>query len=842
MSDLSRSQPIDAKDYVGLTTREAADRLKQFGGNEASTKHRKAPWLDQLLLLFNPLSIVLLVAAAISLSIGEHFDAILITAIVLIGGAIDFAQTYHARITIERLRATVAAMATVQRDGSWRDIPRSAIVPGDLVRLSAGDLVPADARLIESRDLAVLQAMLTGESTSVEKVATAQAASQSADATNMIFLGTSVISGTGTAIVTATGRNTAFGDIVAHLASRPPETAFDLGIKRFSYMIARIVFVMVLLVLAANLAMHRPPMESLLFAVALAVGLTPEFLPMITSVTLSRGAVAMARKHVVVKHLPAIQNLGSIDILCSDKTGTLTAGTMSLVTSAGPDGVVSTTALDLAVINSSVQAGIRSPLDAAILAAGTQTGQATKVDELPFDFQRRRLSVIVDRAGERTLICKGAPEGIFPLVTSLLVNGETQPSTSEAIVRAQNYCIAQSSLGYRVLAVAVRLLPMQSRYTLADECALTLCGFLSFADTILPDAAETIARLLQDGVSIKILSGDNELVAAHICAEAGLNVTEIVLGSDLELMSETALTQVAERANVFARVSPPQKLRILTALRRRGHTVGFMGDGINDAPALHAADVGIAAPHAVDVAQDAADVVLMQPGLSVLHQGILEGRRAFGNVMKYLLMGTSSNFGNVLSMAAAAVALPFLPMLPAQVLLNNFLYDLSQLTIPTDRVDAEYFAQPQKWDIAIIRHFMILVGPISSVFDFLTFYVLLHFFRAGETEFHTGWFVESLATQTLVLLVIRTVRSPFQSQPSWGLLASVVLIVATGIWLPYSRFAARLAFSRLPLSYFVFLSLATLCYLALVEVAKRYIMARARQRVFQSRTKEVVQA
>jgi Mg2+-importing ATPase len=630
----------------------------------------------------------------------------------------------------------------------------------------------------------------------------------------MVFLGTSVVSGTGTAIVTATGRDTAFGDIVAHLASKPPETAFDLGIKRFSYMIARIVFVMVLLVLAANIAMHRSPMESLLFAVALAVGLTPEFLPMITSVTLSRGAVAMARKHVVVKHLPAIQNLGSIDILCSDKTGTLTAGTMSLVTSAGPEGAQSDTALDLARINSSLQAG---PID------------ATKVDELPFDFLRRRLSVIVDRAGERTLICKGSPEGIFPLVTSLLVNGNTQTATTEAMARAQDYYVAQSTLGYRVLAVATRTLPIQTQYTLADERALTLCGFLSFADTILPDAAETIARLLHDGVSVKILSGDNELVAAHICAQAGLPVTEIVLGGDLELMSDTALTQVAERANVFARVSPPQKLRILTALRRRGHTVGFMGDGINDAPALHAADVGIAAPKAVDVAQDAADVVLMQPGLAVLHDGILEGRRAFGNVMKYLLMGTSSNFGNVLSMAAAAFALPFLPMLPAQVLLNNFLYDLSQLTIPTDRVDAEYFARPQKWDIAIIRHFMIMVGPISSIFDFLTFYVLLHFFRAGETEFHTGWFVESLATQTLVLLVIRTVRSPFRSRPSWGLLASVVLIVATGIWLPYSRFAARLAFSRLPLSYFAFLSVATLSYLALVELAKRHIMARAGQ-------------
>ncbi|AFL88463.1 magnesium-translocating P-type ATPase [Terriglobus roseus DSM 18391] len=810
---------------LGLTTQEAAQRLNQFGLNESASKQGKTPWLDQVLLLFNPLSVVLLVAAAISLTIGERFDAILITAIVLIGGGIDFAQTYHARITIERLRATVAATATAKRDGTWREIPRSQIVPGDVIRLSAGDLVPADARLAQSRDLALLQAMLTGESTSVEKRATSDAASSSADAVNMIFLGTSVVSGTGTAIVTATGRSTAFGDIVAHLAAKPPETAFDLGIKRFSYMIARIVFVMVLLVLAANLAMHRPPIESLLFAVALAVGLTPEFLPMITSVTLSRGAVAMARKHVVVKHLPAIQNLGSIDVLCSDKTGTLTAGTMSLVVSASPDGTASSAPQDLALINSSLQAGIRSPLDKAILAGNPTPPTATKIDELPFDFQRRRLSVIVDHAGQRTLICKGSPEGIFPLLTSFTSGDKVLAMTAEALSRAKAYYTAQSTLGYRVLAVATRTLPVQPQYKLADESVLTLNGFLSFADTILPDAAETIARLQGDGVSIKILTGDNELVAAHICAQAGLPVAEIVLGTELELMSDNALTQVAERANVFARVSPPQKLRILTALRRRGHTVGFMGDGINDAPSLHAADVGIAAPGAVDVAQDAADVVLLQPGLAVLHEGILEGRRAFGNVMKYLLMGTSSNFGNVLSMAVAAVALPFLPMLPAQVLLNNFLYDLSQLTIPTDRVDAEYFSKPQKWDIAIIRRFMVLVGPISSIFDFLTFYVLLHFFRAGPAEFHTGWFVESLATQTLVLLVIRTVRSPFRSRPSTGLLLSVIFIVAVGFWLPYSRFAADLAFTRLPLTYFAFLAAATVSYLLCVELAKRYIMS-----------------
>lgn len=820
----SQESKVNLSEAEGLTSAEAALRLARFGPNQPAAKRSKHPWVQELLVLFNPLSIVLLIAAAISLSIGERFDAGLITAIILIGGGIDFVQSYRARVTIERLRATVAAMATAKRDGEWKEIPRSQIVPGDLIRLSAGDMVPADALLVVSRDLAVIQAMLTGESVPAEKMATADAASTSADAINMVFLGTSVASGTATATVVATGLNTAFGDIVVKLAARPPETAFDTGLRHFSYMIARVVFLLVLLVLTASLALHRPPLESLLFAVALAVGLTPEFLPMITSVTLSRGAVAMAQKHVVVKHLPAIQNLGSIDVLCSDKTGTLTVGVMSLVTSAAPDGSESQEPLAFAALNSRLQSGLRSPLDAAILDKVQACDGATKVDELPFDFQRRRLSVVVEENGTRMLLCKGAPEGIFPLVSSVKLASGVQAMSVEMLAQANEFCAAESRCGHRVLAVATRSLPMQSRYTVADESDLTLCGFLSFADTILPDAAATIAKLQSDGVMVKIITGDNELVAEHICSKAGIPITEIVLGGALDSMSDTALTQVAERANVFARVSPPQKLRILMALRRRGHTVGFMGDGINDGPALHAADVGIAASGAVDVAQDAADVVLLQPGLGVLHDGIIEGRRAFGNVMKYLLMGTSSNFGNMLSMGVAPVALTFLPMLPTQVLLNNFLYDLSQLTIPTDRVDPEYFSTPQKWDISVIQRFMIFVGPISSIFDFLTFYVLLHYFHASQREFRTGWFVESLATQTLVLLVIRTSRSPFRSLPSLPLLGTIVFIVGLGFWLPYSPFAASMAFTPLPASYLGFVCGATLVYLALVEVAKRWIV------------------
>jgi len=812
------------KHPVGLTSAEAMIRLATFGPNTSSLNQGKYPLLIQIVALFSPLSVVLLVAAAISLVIGDKTDAGIIATIILIGAAIDFAQSYHARITVERLRATVATMASVNRDGKWQEVPCAQVVPGDLIQLSAGDMVPADAQLTASRDLSIYQAMLTGESTPVDKRVTSKEASTSADAENMVFLGTSVVSGTATAVVIATGPHTAFGDILSKLTAKPPETTFDAGLRHFSYLIARVVFLLVLLVLTANLALHRPPLESLLFAVALAVGLTPEFLPMITSVTLSRGAMAMAHKHVVVKHLPAIQNLGSIDILCTDKTGTLTAGVMSLVLSTSPDGTPSDHTLEMAVLNSNYQTGIRSPLDSAILLHATAREGINKVDEIPFDFQRRRLSVVIEEQSKRSLICKGSPEGIFPLVSSVRTAAGDIPMSQAALASAKAFYSSQSQAGHRVLAVATRLLPIRPQYSCDDECDLTLCGFLCFADTILPDAANAIELLRRDGVTVKILSGDNELVAAHICTEAGMPVTELVLGETIETMSDPALMQVAERANVFARVSPPQKLRILSALRRRGHTVGFMGDGINDAPSLHAADVGIAAPGAVDVAQDAADVIMLQPGLSVLHEGIVEGRRAFGNVMKYLLMGTSSNFGNVLSMGLATIVLPFLPMLPTQVLLNNFLYDLSQLTIPTDRVDPEYFSTPQKWDMTVIRRFMVLIGPISSVFDFLTFFVLLHFFHAGQKEFRTGWFVESLATQTLVLLVIRTSRSPFRSRPSIALLATIVLIVATGLWLPYSPLARSMEFTPLPASYFSFLCAATLFYLAFVEWAKLRVL------------------
>jgi Mg2+-importing ATPase len=810
---------------AGLTAQEAEARLEQFGPNESAATQQHSFLSDLLHEFKNPLVLILIIAAIASAFLGEKVDAGIIGVIVLLSAAINLTQTYHSRRAIEQLRKQVAPTATVLRDGEWKEIQRRNVVPGDIVRLSAGDLVPADARLLIARDLYVLQASLTGESMPAEKEATAEPASTKADARNMVFQGTSAVSGTATAEVVATGPRTAFGDIVARLAAMPEETAFDKGLRNFSQLLARTVVFLVLFLIVVSIARHRDPLESLLFAVALAVGLTPEFLPMITSVTLSKGAVAMAHKKVIVKHLSAIQNLGSLDVLCSDKTGTLTAGTMSLDRSLDSFGNPSPRPLKLAYLNSKFQTGIRSPLDDVILHQPVPAAeQYTKCDELPFDFERRRLSVVVERQSQRMLITKGAPEGIFPLLSGYEIDGKVEPISEDAAKRFRQTSNDLNGQGFRSLAVAYVVVPARTNYSLADEHDLILAGILSFCDAPLPDAAQALASLKQDGVELKVISGDNDLVTGHVCTQVGIDRGQIVTGDDLDRMTDPALAYIADQTHVFARISPAQKNRILLALKHKGHAVGFMGDGINDAPSLHAADVGISVPNAVDVAREAADVILVEPGLRVLHDGIIEGRKAFGNVMKYLLMGTSSNFGNVFSMAGASLFLPFLPMLPTQILLNNLLYDLAQITIPTDNVDETYLQKPQHWEIGLIRNFMLFIGPISSIFDFLTFYVLLHFFRASEAQFHTGWFVESLATQTLVLFVIRTAKNPLRSWPSVPLTATCLASVAVGIYLPFSPVAAVLGFTVLPVGYFVFLAIATGAYLLLVEAAKRLLL------------------
>lgn len=837
--DPNRTTTLRTELNRGLSGQEAARLLEQFGPNEPAPVERAHPIVQFLGLFANPLVVILLITSVVSALLGDPTSAAIIIGIVLIGVAINFVQTYRSQRAVERLRQGVALTATALRDGTWIEVPRREIVPGDLVRLTAGDLVPADADLLEARDLHVQEAALTGESMPVEKeVAVAKPDSEetakagvesqvpeSQKTHNRVFLGTSVVSGTATALVKRTGRLTAFGDIAVRLSARAPETEFERGTRRFGYLILQTVFFLVLFVTVVSLVRHRDPLESVMFAVALAVGLTPEFLPMIVAVTLAQGAVHMARRKVVVKHLAAMQNFGSMDILCSDKTGTLTSGVMTFDRSVDPFGSVSHKVFELAYLNASHETGIKSPLDAAILRHETPGIEGfIKLDEMPFDFERRRLSVVVEKNGERTLITKGAPEGVLDVCATLEANGSSQPLSTEAHHHCRATYQELCTQGFRVLAVAYRTVPPQDAYGKVDEKDLVLAGFVAFCDPPLEDAGEALEALRRDGVEVKILTGDNELVTRHVCEQVGLAGSHIVLGSELETISDTALAHVAEEADIFARVSPAQKDRIILALKRRSHVVGFLGDGINDAPSLHTADVGISVASAVDVAKDAAEIILMEPGLRILHAGILEGRKAFGNVMKYLMMGTSSNFGNVLSMAVATLFLPFLPMLPTQILLNNLLYDLSQTTIPTDNVDPSFIVKPRRWDISHIRHFMILVGPISSLYDFLTFYVLLAVFHANKSLFQTGWFVESLATQTLVLLLIRTAGNPFRSKPSGPLLATVLSIVAVGILLPYLPIAALMGFQPLPAAYFIFLVLATVTYLSLVEFVKRPLM------------------
>jgi Mg2+-importing ATPase len=810
-----------APDAVGLTADEARRRLAAVGPNEIATRRRGAGLVELASVLGNPLVLILLGAALVSAVLGEVVNAAIIVLMVALSTALNVAQTSRSHRAAERLRQIVTPTATVVREGIPREVPRRDVVPGDVIRLVAGDRIPADARLVEAHDLHVQQAALTGESMPVEKRAGAP------DDAALVYFGTSVVSGTATAVVMATGGATQFGDIAARLAERPPETEFERGTRRFALFIMRTVVLLTLFVLLASAGLGRPFFESLLFAVALAVGLTPEFLPMITAVTLAHGAVHMARRKVIVKHLAAIEDFGSIDVLCCDKTGTLTSGEMALDGCVDLAGRPAETVFRLVYLNSANETGIKSPLDAAVLAHPRPPVDGyRKLDEIPFDFERRCISVVVDTPdGGRLLVTKGAPESVLRRCRAHDLDGIRGQLDDDARARAIATYQALSAAGTRVLAVAYRPVAGAPPYTAADERELVLAGFAVFTDPIKPDVRAALETLARDGIAVKLITGDNELVAAHVCRAVGLDAGRIVLGDELDRMGDAALAAIAERVHVFARVSPSQKHRIILALKSRDHVVGFLGDGINDALPLHAADVGISVANAVDVARDAADFVLLERNLAVLHEGILEGRRAFGNVMKYVLMGTSSNFGNMMSMAGAIVFLPFLPMRPTQILLNNFLYDLAEAAIPTDRVDASYVVKPQRWDAGLIRKFMLVIGPLSSLYDFVTFFALLHVFRADESLFQTGWFVESLATQTLVVFVIRTAGSPFRSRPSLALAATTLAVVAVALALPFTPAAALLGFVPLPGVFFVFLTAVTVMYLALVEVVKRRLFA-----------------
>ena len=811
----------------GLSSAEAALRLAQFGPNLIHAERKRALILQFLAKFRNPLVIILLTASALSAFTGDAASFFIISTIVLISVSLDFVQEYRAGQAAERLRQSVAVRGQVLREGKPLEIPLAEMVPGDVALLTAGDLVPCDGRVLEAKDFFVNQALLTGEPFPVEKApGELPEESDILTAGNTVLLGTSVISGTAKVLMCRTGQNTELGEIADTLVAKAPPTAFEQGTQRFGFLIMRMTVLLVLFVLLINAFFHRPWLESFLFAVALAVGLTPELLPMVVSVTLSRGALRMAANKVIVKRLASIHNLGSMDVLCTDKTGTLTEARIHLERHMDPLGRESERALELAYFNSFFETGLKSPLDEAILEHQEidVTGWR-KIDEVPFDFERRRVSVLLENGTTRLLVVKGAPEDILRLSVSYEADGESdlRPLDEAALGSVKAQFEGLSKEGFRVLGIASRQVGMNhSHAVLSDETELIFAGFAAFLDPPKESAKGALAGLAADRVAVKIITGDNELVTQHIFAQLGLPVTGVLTGAEIQQMDDPALMARVEQVNLFCRVTPAQKNRVILALKRRGHVVGYLGDGINDAPSLHSADVSISVDSAVDVAKAAADMILLERDLGVLHAGVIEGRRTFGNIMKYIMMGTSSNFGNMFSMAGASLFLPFLPMLPVQILLNNLLYDVSELPIPLDRVDDDYLSRPRHWDMNFIRNFMLIIGPVSSVFDFLLFYIMLAVFHAGEALFHTGWFIESMATQVLVIFIIRTRKNPFKSRPNPWLIACSLTVVAVAVLLPFTPAGVYLGFVAPPAFFFLILIVMLLAYLLAVEGMKQW--------------------
>ena len=813
--------------HDGLLSSEAAKRLEQFGQNVIHSGRKKTIALQFFSKFRNPLVIILLVASALSALTGDILSFFIISTIVLVTVTLDFVQEYRAGLAAEGLRQSVTVRVQVLRDGKSVEIPIAELVPGDVALLSAGDLIPCDGRVLEAKDFFVNQALLTGEPYPVEKSPGELSAEiEILAASNTVLLGTSVISGSARVLMCRSGQSTALGEIADTLLAKAPATAFEQGLQRFGLLIMRMTMLLVLFVILVNTFLARQWLDSFLFALALAVGLTPELLPMVVSVTLARGAIRMAKSKVIVKRLAAIHNLGSMDVFCTDKTGTLTEARIRLERHLDPFGTESERVLELAYLNSCFETGLKSPLDDAILEHSEIDVTAwRKIDEVPFDFERRRISVLLQESENRLLVVKGAPEDILRLSVAYTLAGETVPYPLDdaARLRIQTQFEALSREGFRVLGIASRGVDMHHAHAVIDdESELVFSGFAAFFDPPKESAKAALARLADDQIAVKVITGDNELVTRHVCAELGLSVTGILTGTEIQRMDELALAARVEQVNLFCRVTPNQKNRIILALKRRAHVVGYLGDGINDAPSLHSADVGISVNDAVDVAKAAADIILLEQDLGVLHAGVREGRRSFGNIMKYIMMGTSSNFGNMLSMAGSSLFLPFLPMLPVQILLNNLLYDFSELPIPLDRVDDEYLAHPRQWNMHFIRNFMLVVGPVSSLFDFLTFYLMLTVFHASEALFHTGWFIESIATQVLVIFIIRTRRNPFRSRPHPWLIACSLSVVIVAALLPFTPIGIHLGFVAPPALFFVMLAAMMFVYLLTVEAIKRW--------------------
>ncbi len=812
----------------GLTRAEASERYEKFGPNDVLAERARPLWRAVVDRFSNPLILILLFASALSAWTGDVLSFAIIVAIVLLSVVLDVVQQRRAENAVDALRRSVGLKATVVRDGTEAELPVERLVPGDVVRLSAGDIVPADCRLLEAASLYVNQSLLTGEPYPVAKDAAATATSGSpAEALNAVFAGTSVISGSATALVCETGRRTELGAVARSLTARRPRDAFERGIQDFGLLMMRLTIFLVLFVLAANTLFDRPWLESLIFALALAVGLTPELLPMVFTVTLANGARRLAERRVIVKRLASIHDLGAMDVLCTDKTGTLTQADVAVAHHVDAEGTPSARVFELAYLNSTLASGIASPLDRAVVAHENLPDSGwSKVDECPFDFERRRVSVLLEKNGDRLLVVKGAPEDILSLSTRLeQANGATGPMDEAWARRLTGEFERLGEDGYRVLAVAVRNLGPSERDARAAERDLTFAGFLAFVDPPKPDAANAIRELKKAGVTVKILTGDNERITQHICRELDIEVTGLLTGTEIDGLSDEALRARLPSTTIFCRVLPQQKARILASLKHAGHVAGFLGDGINDASALNVADVGISVDTAADVAKEAADMVLLDRNLDVVLEGVREGRRTVENVTKYILMGSSSNLGNMVSMAGAALFLPFLPMLPTQVLLNNLLYDLSEVGVPFDRVDPETVSRPIRWDLGLIKRVMLILGPLSSLFDFFTFWALLTLFGGNEQIFQSGWFVESLATQTLVVLVIRTHRRPWKSRPHILLASLSIGVALAGVLIPFTPLGTLFGLVPLPPLFYALLVATVAVYLASVEFVKRAIYA-----------------
>jgi Mg2+-importing ATPase len=812
---------------AGLSGKEAARRLKKFGANIVFQRKKFRPLVAFVRKLNSPFLLILIFASLVSFGIGERTNATILLLMVSVSAVLDFVNSYKSEKAVRELVSRVVTTATVVRDGKKVELEFKEIVPGDLVMLTAGDVIPADSEILESRDFFVNQSVLTGEAFPVEKIAeTGEVGKKQStpQKNNLVFLGTSVTTGYATARVLKTGRETEFGKIADRLVKTEPATEFEKNIRQFSLFIMQVTVVLVGLVFFINAFSGRGWLTSFIFAVAIAIGLTPELLPVIISVALSRGSIQMAKKEVIVKNLSSIQNFGSMNVLCTDKTGTITENRIVLVKYMDGFGNIDEEVLLSAYLNSYFYTGVKNPLDDAVNAyKHLDISEYKKIDEIPFDFERKKRSVVVERSGARTLIAKGAPEEVFKICDTYWQKGKISKLDAAARKKINDQFQNLSREGFRVLGVAQKEVGSAAEvYSKKEESQMIFYGFVAFFDPPKATAREAVRELKDLGVEVKILTGDNELLTEKICAEINVACMGIMVGDEIDQLTDAELQSAAIVTTIFARVTPEQKERIIINLRKAGKVVGYLGDGINDAPALKAGDIGISVANAVDVAKDTADIILLRKSLRVLRDGVIEGRKTFRNTLKYILMGLSSNFGNMFSMTAASAFLPFLPMLPTQILLNNFFYDISQLTLSADAVDRDDIKKPTVWSLGFIKKYMLIFGLVSSLFDFLTFGALLLVFRLPENQFQTGWFIESLATQVFVIYVIRTKKIPFlQSRPSKVLFLNTFLLVVLAWVIPFLAIGKFFHFAPLPFTVSAVIFGLTIVYLILVEFVKR---------------------